>query len=168
MLLYYITTNMDSDDPEASQSITESYDKDWIEVEGKRKRGRPKKATHLKKKNTHPGPSVQTESDRQATTSNMTQHPQHERYKKHFLINAPSKLSRLDFCNEWNKMTPNNKDIILQTKNGFLLKTNTAKPEDFLKHLASQKTINTFTEQANKYPVFKHKILQNSYSAIIK
>ena len=156
---------MDSDDPEEPQSVTESYDKDWLEVKGKRKRGRPKKQTQVKK-NTHLGSTEQNEQVQQATTSNTTQHQHQERYKKHFLINA--KLSRLNFCHEWNNITPNNRDIILQTKNGFLLKTNATKPEEFLKHFVTQKTISTFSEQTNKYPILKHKTFQDSYSAIIK
>ena len=32
----------------------------------------------------------------------------------------------------------------------------------------TQKTISTFSEQTNKYPILKHKTFQDSYSAIIK
>ena len=49
----------------------------------------------------------------------------HKKYKHLFYITAESSYTRSDFTNLWSKIYPNIKDIILQTKKGFLLKTDT-------------------------------------------
>lgn len=48
-------------------------------------------------------------------------------YKHLFYINPSDTINRIDMVNIWNVVFPNSTDIILQTKKGFLLKSDTDK-----------------------------------------
>lgn len=95
---------------------------------------------------------------------------QNKQYNCLFYINTDMQLTRIQMADIWESARPQNKDVILKTKKGFLLKTDTIKAivANTLKNLQTNKKISNFSETApyNK-PNQMTKIPTQSYSGVI-
>lgn len=95
---------------------------------------------------------------------------QDKEYNNLFYINTTTDLSRIQMADIWETARPGNVDIILKTKKGFLLKTDTAKiiVANALKKLQTSNKITGFSETApyNKMPRTTRIPIQ-SYSGVM-
>lgn len=94
-----------------------------------------------------------------------------KQYINLFYINTPQEISRIQMANIWEKIRPNNNDVILKTKKGFLLKTNTPKLiiTNAFKTLQNQADITTYTETTayERTNTLKPKLPAETFSCVI-
>lgn len=92
-----------------------------------------------------------------------------KKFKYLFYITTYQALTRLQMADLWKLVRGNSHDVIIQTKKGFLLKTNTDKKDTLkkLQKLKIEKQISNFEETSNKQQQPKNQALTASYSAVI-
>lgn len=88
-----------------------------------------------------------------------------------FYINAENITSRVQMADIWESVRPSNSDVILKTKKGFLLKSDTPKTilSNTLKNLQNHKKITAYVETSPYKTTHSQESLNpnNSYSCII-
>lgn len=86
-----------------------------------------------------------------------------------FYISTSQNISRLQMSDTWRMVQGNRHDMIIQTKKGFLLKTNTDKKETLkkLQKLKLEKQIISFEETTAKQKQPRDQNMTASYSAVI-
>lgn len=91
-------------------------------------------------------------------------------YENLFHITALPNTTRLQIADQWMKLFPNGRDIITQTTQGFIIKSNNSKDNliKALKHMKETKQINTFCETStNTSTPNKTRTHLESFSAVI-
>lgn len=91
------------------------------------------------------------------------------RYKNLYYINTNKTFNRFEMADLWTKTRGNPNDVMLQTKKGFLLKSNSDKKVliERLEKLKSEKNITKYEETAERELRAKDDNLTASYSAVI-
>lgn len=86
-----------------------------------------------------------------------------------FYITTSKNLTRLQMSDLWRTARGNPHDVIIQTKKGFLLKTNTDKKGNIekLQQLKTQKHISSFEATSEKQQQPREQAMIASYSAVI-
>lgn len=95
---------------------------------------------------------------------------QSKEYNNLFYINTTAQLTRIQMADVWESARPKNSDVILKTKKGFLLKTNTPKTivNLTLKKLQTENKIKSFCETAPYHKASStSKIPTQSYSGVM-
>lgn len=92
-----------------------------------------------------------------------------KKFRYLFYISTNKNINRLQLADFWKAIKGNTSDVILQTKRGFLLKSNTDKKLiiDRLEKMKSEKHITKFEETADKEKQPRNDSLVASYSAVI-
>ena len=93
-----------------------------------------------------------------------------KQYNNLFYINTKTTQTRIQMADIWANERPTNNDIILKTKKGFLLKSNTPKTilNNSLKKLRSQELITDFIETNSSInSPQKSNTVQKSFSCVI-
>lgn len=176
-------------------SESESND-DLMEWEMTKKTGRKRKVPSIEaihniigisntEEITQPTKKTQTEqninTDKQTQKTNPTKNKHknfsakmleitNKQYNHLFYINTNQNIvNRIQMADIWEKEQPNAKDIIIQTKKGFLLKSNSPKVivTNHLERLKARETIMNFTETKPNSQKPKTVQRHESYSAII-
>lgn len=91
-------------------------------------------------------------------------------YANLFHITPIPNTTRLQVADQWIKLFPDGRDIITQTTQGFIVKSNNSKDNltKALKHMKEMKLINTFCETSTNTSVHnKPRTHLESYSAVI-
>lgn len=92
-----------------------------------------------------------------------------KKYKNLFYINTKENTSRLQMSDIWTKVSKKSNDVILQTKKGFLIKSNTDQRVliQYLDKLKTEQKINSFEKTTEKERQQKSDTAIASYSAVI-
>lgn len=92
----------------------------------------------------------------------------YKKYKHIFYITTKEDISRIKFADKWSAYYPTSKDVIIKTKQGFVLKSDNEKAtlKTTLKELQTKKYITKF-EEGIPAPLPTAKTFQPSFSAII-
>lgn len=89
-------------------------------------------------------------AERNTTKNNSSRMKEitNKQYKNLFYINAADSVNRLDMVDIWNEVSPKSSDIILQTKKGFLLKSDAEKHQllEKLGRILENKKITNYKE----------------------
>lgn len=90
-------------------------------------------------------------------------------FKYLYYINTEDTKTRIEMADDWEKEFPNSRDVILKTKKGFLLKSNTDKYQLITKlsNLRDNKKITNFKETSPASRQDNANLPQPTYSAII-
>lgn len=92
-----------------------------------------------------------------------------KKYQHLFYITIEANYTRINFTDYWGKIYPNTKDIILKTKLGLLLKTDTAKESitNTLNKMIELGKILRYTEPSPNTKSIRSEITSTSYSVVI-
>lgn len=92
-----------------------------------------------------------------------------KKYKNTYYATAPEGTTRIKLADKWCSMFPNIQDIIIQTRKGFIIKSDNTKEHivNALKHLKENKEISTFEESTIPPSATHQSSTIQSYSAVI-
>lgn len=93
----------------------------------------------------------------------------HRNYKNLFYVKTTENLTRTSFSDVWAQYPQNNKDVIVKTTKGFLIKSDQEKQilNNILNILKETKTIKDFTETQNKSGTTSTSTPSATYAAVI-